>query len=157
MLPLLPCSCSLPSPTARLKATHETFHAMKNGPEAPIAKFFTDQNCGAPNFMFAHTAQQATAPTLRTPPLALSPVAPGPPRRPRRLLPRPPPRRQVMQRYSIVASNVPGPAAPVCARPDAPTAAYRPSTTPLSVGMVCGGEQTCAVRSCLACRPSTPT
>ena len=31
-----------------------------------------------------------------------------------------------MQRYSIVASNVPGPAAPVCARPDAPNRRLSP-------------------------------
>ena len=69
--------CGLATPAARLQASHETFAALKAGPEAPIAKFLTEQNSQAPSFLFAHMGQQ------------------------------------VMQRYTLVASNVPGPAGPV--------------------------------------------
>ena len=65
--------CEQPTPAARLEAAHRTFAALKAGPEAPVAKFITDQNCNSPGFIFGKMGQQ------------------------------------VMQRYSLVFSNVPGP------------------------------------------------
>lgn len=73
----VPMPVGQPTPALRLRAANATFAAMKSGPEAAVAKFFTNRNCELPGVLFGHIAQQ------------------------------------VMQRYSIVFSNVPGPASAV--------------------------------------------
>ena len=55
---LVPMPCEQPTPAARLEAAHRTFAALKAGPEAPVAKFITDQNCNSPGFIFGKMGQQ---------------------------------------------------------------------------------------------------
>ena len=103
----VPMPCGLATMAQRLEASHAAFAAVKGGPEALVAKTFTDLNCGNPSWMFSHAAQQVKRPR--------HPMHPGcnpnPNPKPN---PNPTPNpTQVMQRYSLVFSNVPGPTAHV--------------------------------------------
>jgi hypothetical protein len=58
----VPLPCGLATMAQRLEASHAAFAAIKGGPEAPVAKAFTELNCGNPSWMFSHAAQQAKRP-----------------------------------------------------------------------------------------------